>query len=306
MRALEITNYGGPEVMKVTSDAASPAAPAAGQVIVKVAAAGVNPVDWKIREGYMREFMPLTFPAILGNEIAGTVEAVGPEVTGLAVGDAVYGATGMLGGFAESVALKAELLVLKPETVSFIEAAALPVAAATATVALDTAEVKAGTRILIHAASGGVGSIAVQLAKLRGADVTALASAGNLDFVRELGADHVVDRDSDYERTLGDFDVVLDGHGPEAQARSWGLLRKGGILVSLVAPPSEALAAEHGVRATMVYGTPTQAALSAFNALLAAGKIKVTVSQTYPLETAVAAFVESQTGKVRGKLIVTF
>jgi NADPH:quinone reductase-like Zn-dependent oxidoreductase len=234
------------------------------------------------------------------------VEAVGPGVTGFAVGDEVYGATGMLGGLAEYVTLKAEMLFKKPAGISMTEAAALPVAVATAVAAFNVGEVKQGTKLLVHAAAGGVGSIAVQLANLRGAEVTALTGKENIDFVKSLGVSHVVDRSSDYESTLSGFDVVLDGFGPEAQAKSWKLLKKGGILLSLVMPPSEEVAAAHGVRAAMVYGTPTPESLGEGNKAVEAGKLKITVAKTYPFEQVPEAFAESEGGKVRGKLIVTF
>jgi NADPH:quinone reductase-like Zn-dependent oxidoreductase len=306
MRAVEMTGYGGPDMMRVNNAAQRPAAPGPGEVLVRVAAAGINPVDWKIREGYMKDFVPFVFPAILGNELAGTIEAVGSDVTGLAVGDEVHGATGLAGAFAEYVVLKAELTVKKPKNLSMAQAAAVPVAAATSVVALNTGEVGKGTRILIHAAAGGVGSVALQLARLRGAEVTALASPGNMEFVKELGAAHVVDRTGDYENKLGEFDVVLDAYGPEAQARSWKLLRRGGILISLAAPPPEDVAAAHGVRAAMIHGVPSKAAFNEVDKFIGAGELKIFVSRTYPVEQAKAAMAECEAGQVRGKLVLIF
>ncbi|MGI4798736.1 MAG: NADP-dependent oxidoreductase, partial [Janthinobacterium lividum] len=186
MRAVAISAFGGSEVMQVR-DLAAPV-PELGQVLIRVAAAGVNPVDWKIRDGYMKDLVPFTFPTILGNEVAGTVEAVADGVTGFAVGDAVHAATGLTGGFADLVAVAADMVAPIPSRLTAIEAAGVPVAAATAIAALDAGGVRAGSRILIHAASGGVGSLALQLACARGAEVTALASPDNLDFVRGLGA----------------------------------------------------------------------------------------------------------------------
>lgn len=303
MRAVVINGFGGAETTRLADVPPPEVGP--GQVLIRIVAAGVNPVDWKIREGYLKEVIPFTFPTILGNEVAGTIEAVGAGVTRFAIGDAVHTATGMIGGFAELVAVDAELVAAKPSNISFTEAAALPVAAATAMTALDAGGVGQGSRVLIHAASGGVGSIALQLARARGAEVTALASAENLDFVRDLGASIVVDRTSDYEQTIGDFDMVLDAFGPAAQARSWSLLRKGGILVSLVAPPSEEVAKTHDVRATMIYGVPNGTTLAAVDVLVQAGEVKITVARTYPLDDVVAALAEVQRGQVRGKLVLT-
>jgi NADPH:quinone reductase-like Zn-dependent oxidoreductase len=305
MRAVEMTRFGGPEVVRV-SEVVKPAAPGPGRVLIRVAAAGINPVDWKIREGYMKDVMPFTFPTILGFEIAGTIEALGEGVTEFAVGDAVNGSIGMTGGYADYTVVDPTNLARKPANISMVDAAAIPVAAGTSRAALDAGKVGRGTRLLVHAAAGGVGSLAVQIARLRGAEVTALASPENFDYVRGLGASRVVDRTSEYENEIGDFDVILDAVGPEAQARSWKLLRRGGILLSLVAPPAEDVAAAHGVRGQMVFGTPTREAIAEVNALVAKGDVKIFVSRTYPVEQAAAALAESQTGKVRGKLILTF
>jgi len=274
--------------------------------LVHVAAAGVNPVDWKAREGYAKDFLPFIFPTTLGGEIAGTVVAVGEGVVGFPVGMAVNGTTAMIGGFADYATTSAATLANKPANVSMVEAAGVPIAAATVLSAFSAGEVGRGTRILIHASAGGVGSVAVQLARLRGADVTALTSPAHFDYVRSLGPNRVVDRMSEYEKQLGDFDVVLDGVGTEAQARSWKLLRRGGILLSLVAAPAPDAAAMHGVRGVMVYASPTAEGLAEVNALVARGDIKIHVSRTYPLEQAAAALAESQAGNVQGKLVLTF
>src|ERR1700722_1953853 len=175
MRAVEISRYGGPEVLQVV-EAGNPADPGAGQVLVHVAAAGVNPVDWKAREGYLKDFVPFTFPTILGGEIAGTIVAVGAGVVDFPVGAAVNGSTGLIGGVAGYAIAHVATLARKPASVSIVEAAAVPIAAATVLAAFSAGSVGSGTRILIHAAAGGVGSVAVQLARLRGADVTALTS----------------------------------------------------------------------------------------------------------------------------------
>ncbi len=306
MRAIQITGYGGPELIHIAQDAPKPAGPGPGQVLVRVAAAGVNQVDTKIRIGYLKAFLPLQFPAILGNELAGTVEAIGEGVAGLAPGDEIYGATGPVGAYADFVLLKADWTVKKPAGLSMVEAAAVPVAVVTSTVALNAGHVGKGTRILVHAAAGSVGSVAVQMAVARGAEVTALTSPANIGFVRGLGAAQVVDRTSDYAATLGGFDVVIDGFGPSAQEKSWKLLRKDGILVSLVSPPSAEAAAAHGVRAMMIQGLPTREALVEGNALIAAGKVKVSVARTFPVEAAAAAMAESAGGEVRGKLVIVF
>ena len=304
MRAIQIAAYGGPEVVVLNHVPEPELAP--GQVRVAVAATGVNPVDWKVRDGYMKDYLQIPFPITLGNEIAGTVTAVAEGVSGFAVGDQVYGSIGPVGAFADVVAVPATALARAPASLSLVEAAAMPVAVVTAQAALDAGQVGGGTRLLIHAAAGGVGSITVQLAKALGAEVTALTSPATMDFVRGLGADHVIDRTTPYEQAIGDFDMVLDAFGPAAMERSWDLLKPGGILVSLTAPPDEAEAARRGVRAVMVFGAANPAALAHAAALADAGKLKVTIQRTYPMEQAVAAMAEVAGGNVRGKVVLTY
>jgi NADPH:quinone reductase-like Zn-dependent oxidoreductase len=275
-------------------------------VVVRVAAAGVNPVDLKIRDGYMKDLMPWTFPATLGNEIAGTIESVGEGVEGFAPGDEVLGSTGARGAFASLVAIDASVLARKPATLDMVHAAALPVAVATSMPVIEAGEIGKGSRVLVHAAAGGVGNIFVQLARARGAEVTALGSPGNLDFLREIGADHVVDRTTDYASEIGNFDVVLDAFGPAAQEKSWGLLKRGGILVSLTAPPSQEASEKYGVRSVMIFGRPDGAALADAMRLVEAGRLKVTVQRSYPVERVAEAFAEVQRGQVRGKIVLTF
>ncbi|MDB6062458.1 MAG: hypothetical protein JWM78_2561 [Verrucomicrobiaceae bacterium] len=303
MRAVQITGFGGPEVL-VIGEVPIPA-PAADEVLVRVAAVGINPVDWKVREGYAKEFIPFHFPTTIGGEFAGTITALGEGVTDFAVGDEVHGMTGMIGAFAEYAVVKITQIALKPSRLSFVEAAAVPAAAFTAVTTLNAGKVGAGTRILIHSAAGGVGSMAVQLAHLRGAEVTALASPANIEFVKSLGATHVVDRTTAYEDQIGDFDVVLDAYGPEAQARSWQLLRRGGALLSLVAPPDQAQATAFGVRAEMVIGQTERSGLEEVDRLIADGSVRLKISRTYAFADIGQALIESQAGKVQGKLIAT-
>jgi len=302
MRAAQISAYGGPDVLKIV-DVPVPS-PGPGEVLVKVAAAGVNPVDWKIREGYLAEAAPLTFPATLGNDAAGTIEALGADVQGLSIGDAVFGSPGITGGFAEFALLKVDQLARVPNGMSLVVAAALPVAAATATVALDTAEVKAGTRLLVHAAAGSVGSLAIQLAKARGAHVTAVTSRATQDHVRGLGADIALVREEDWATQAGQMDVVLDGVGGATQEASWPVLAKGGILVSLVQPPSEEHAQALGVRGMMVFGHPTAEALGSVAALVASGQVQIPIAGEYSLDAVSEALAVSQSGEVVGKLVV--
>lgn len=302
MKAIQYSSYAGLDGLTLV-DAPKPA-PGTDEVLVKIFAAGVNPVDTAVSAGYLKDFMPLSFPITAGSEFAGVIESVGSGVSNFKAGDAVHGPLALTGAFAEYVVVKATALVHKPQAMNFAEAAGLPIAAATATAALNAGNVGPGTKLLIHAAAGGVGSVAVQLAKARGAEVTALASAGNIEFVKSLGADRVVDRATQYENEIGDFDVVLDAFGPPAQERSWGLLRKGGAMLSLVTQPSEEMAAKYGVRAVQIFGALTAEILKEADALVEAGKLKVHVTRTYPLAQAKDALLEIASGKVRGKLVL--
>ncbi|PVM92719.1 NADP-dependent oxidoreductase [Caulobacter endophyticus] len=303
MKAIEYSDYQGADSFGVVN--VSRPTPAEGQVLVKVMAAGVNPFDLKVASGVVRDLLPIQFPFRPGGEFSGVVAELGPDVQGFAVGDAVHAVNGMGGAFAEYIAIDADKLVAKPSALSFVEAAALPVAASTATAVLDAVAVKTGDRILVHAAAGGVGSILVQLAVNRGAEVIALASSANTDFVRALGAHQVIDRTSAYENAVAGVDAVIDLFGPDAQARSWGLVKAGGIVVSIVAPPDQAEAEKYGVRAILVRAAPAADALAKANALVADGKLKVHVGRTYPLSEARDAYRMLATQKVRGKLVLT-
>jgi NADPH:quinone reductase-like Zn-dependent oxidoreductase len=304
MRAVQIATFGGPEVVHV-AEVKKPS-PAADEVLVKVGAAGINPVDWKIREGYLRDVLPLPLPITLGNEIAGTVVEVGAQVRDRSIGDRVHGGVGMIGGLAEFVTVKAANLAKLPGSMSMVEAAAIPTAAATAIPVLDAAGVGAGTTVLVHAAAGAVGSMLIQLAKLRGAYVIALTSAANIEYIRSLGADKVLDRTGNWQASVGTVDAVLDAFGLPAQESSWGVIKRGGILVSIAHPPSEQSAAAHGVRGTMVFGHPNGPGLAQVDALIEAKKVKVRIAGTFPLENVREALAASQSGSTVGKLVLTF
>lgn len=289
-------------------DEISRPAPGPGQVLVEIHAAGVNPVDWKIREGYLRNFLPVPQPYIPGAEVAGTVAAVGSAVSTFAVGDAVYGVVRLNegGGYAEYVAVPAGQLAPKPAGLSFAEAAALPIGTLTAWQALDNAGLQAGHSVLVHAAAGGVGAMAVQLAKAFGASrVVGTASGRNLDFVRRLGADQVVDYTQErFEQVVAPVDIVLDPVGGEVQRRSFAVLRPGGFLVSVVGPPSAELAAHYGVRVGQGGAAPDVPRLYQLNELLAQGKVRPVVGTVWPLAEAAQALHQSQHGPVQGKIVL--
>lgn len=306
MKAVRIHTHGGPETL-VYEDAPRPT-PLTNEVLIRVRAASVNPVDWKIRDGYGKQMFNHQMPLILGWDVAGTIEAVGPEVDKFQLGDPVYGYTSLLrdGAYAEFIVAKQEEITLKPASLDFVQAAAVPVAALTAWQAMfDTANLTENQKVLIHAASGGVGSMAVQLAKAKGAYVIGTASARNADFVRELGVDEFIDyQATEFETVVHDVDVVLDTIGGDTQVRSFDVLRKDGFLVSIVEPPSEELAVQHGVRSKMVGVLPNAAQLSEIAALIDSGKVKPFVETVLPLSEARQAHEMSQSGRTRGKIVL--
>ncbi len=233
MRAIHVHAYGGPEALRL-EEAPRPE-PQAGEVLMRVHAVGVLPVEWKIRQGLFRSFQPVTFPYISGSAFAGVVKSVGAGVTAFAPEQAVFGRSAT-GAYAEYVTAAVEALALKPDTLSFDEAASISGGATTAWTALfDNARVQAGQRVLIHGAAGGVGSFAVQFARWKGAQVIGTASTANLEFVRSLGAETVIDYTTvPFEQVARDVDVVLDTLGGETLRRSMQVVRPGGVLVSLI------------------------------------------------------------------------
>ncbi len=306
MKAVRIHEYGGPEVLCL-EDAPIPVL-TAGEVLIRVHAAGVNPVDWKIREGRLRGRVEHRLPLILGWDVAGVIEALGPGVTQFKIGDAVYARPDIArdGAYAECIAVRAGEVALKPKSLDMIHAAAVPLAALTAWQALlDAAKLAAGQRVLIHAGAGGVGSYAVQFAHWKGAHVITTASQRNADLVRGLGADEVIDYTrTRFEDAVQDLDVVFDTVGEEVQQRSWKALKKGGILVSIVAltVPDEAVA--RGLRSAYVFVQPNAAQLAQIAELIDAGHVKPVVETVLPLSEVREAHTLSQGRHARGKIVL--
>jgi NADPH:quinone reductase-like Zn-dependent oxidoreductase len=301
MKAVRIERYGGEEVMELVE--VERPKPGAGQVLVKVRAAAVNPVDWKIRDG-LGELFGMKPPLILGCEVAGMVETGSGN---LAPGDDVYGYLGThSGGYAEYAAAPASEFVRKPKQVDFDTAASVPVGALTAWQAmLDLGKLASGQRILITGASGAVGSMAVQLAKVKGAHVIGLASGKNEEFVRKLGADDFVDyRKAKFENEVRDLDVVFDTVGGETQERAFQTLKRGGFLVSTVNPPSAEKAREFGVTVAMVQMMPKPEQLADINQLLESGRLKVRVATVLPLSEFKEALRLSASRHADGKIIL--
>lgn len=312
MKAVQIHRYGEPEVL-VYEDAPRPTIQP-GQVLVQVHAAGVNPVDWKTRggAGVAGGLGDHPFPLILGWDISGVVVEVAEDVKTFAVGDEVYGMVNFPNrgvAYAEYVAAPVVELARKPSNLSHEEAAALPLAVLTAWQGLFTnGKLSAGQTVLIQAGAGGVGHLAVQLAKWKGAHVIATASGNNIGFVRELGADDVIDyRTTRLEDAIHDVDLVIEGVGAATLTSSIGLVKSGGTVISIVAHPTEEqkeLALSAGVRLLrpMVYANSTD--LEAISTLVAAGIVRPVVGATFPLVEASRAHELSETGHARGKIVL--
>lgn len=305
MKAVRIHAFGGPDVLRC-EDMLKPQA-GAGQALVRIKAAGVNPIDWKVRVGYMKELFQKILPLTLGVDMAGVIEVVGDGVTSLKPGDAVYGFLGMgRGTYAQYVAADASALSTKPQSADFEQAAALPLVSLVGWQTLfDVARLDPGQTVLIHGASGGVGHMAVQLAKWKGAKVIGTASARNADFVRSLGADRVIDyRATRFEEVVRDVDVVLDTQAGDTQRRSYRALKKGGVLVSTLGIEDPGLAAEYGIRATGFMAQPNGRELGEIARLVDEGKLKPEVAKVLPLKDVAEAHKMSETGHVRGKIVL--
>lgn len=278
------------------------------EVRVRVVAASVNPVDWKIREGYLKQMIDYPLPLTLGWDVSGVIEAVGSEVTGFKVGDAVYSRPDIRrnGTYAEYVAIRVDEVAHKPGTISHVEAASLPLAGITAWEVLITAgQLKAQQRVLIHAGSGGVGTLAIQLAKSRGAYVIATTSGRNSALVKALGADEVVDyQTQQFQTVVKDVDLVFDTLGGDVQEASWSVLKAGGILVSIVSPPPEARAKALGMRSAFVFIQPNAVILGELAALVDACLLRPVVGAEYALEDIAKAHAYSQTGRAVGKIVL--
>jgi NADPH:quinone reductase-like Zn-dependent oxidoreductase len=311
VRAIQVAEFGGPEVLRLV-DVERPS-PIPTEVLVEVHAAGVNPVDWKTCEGRGAAGTSGPPPFTLGWDVAGVVAEVGRGVTLFAPGDRVFGMPWFpraAGAYAEFVTAPSRQLARMPEGLSFEEAAALPLASLTAWQALvDTAHVDEADTVLINGASGGVGHVAVQVAKARGAKVIATARAVNHDFLRSLGADECVDREAvDVQDAASDVDVVIDLVGPDATRAELETLREGGVLVAIPGGPSEeavAEAAKRGIRVTGILVEPDGHALGQIAALVGEGRLRVSVERTLPLEQAADAHELLRAGGVRGKIVLS-
>jgi len=306
MRAVRIHQYGGTETLQL--EQIDTPAINADDILIKVKSSSINPVDWKIREGYLQEFIPYKLPVTLGWDVAGIISAVGASVTDFKVGDEVFSRPEISrdGSYADYIAVKADEAALKSTKLDFAQAAALPLAGITAWQCLvDVGQLQAGQRVLIHAGAGGVGHLAIQIAKAKGATVIATASAKNQDLLTRFGADQAVDyNQSTLLEQIEPVDLILDTLGGEVQSQSWALLKAGGMLVSVVEQPSEEIAKEHDVKAAFVFIEPSSRILRELNTLVEKDQLMPFIEHRFSLEKITEAHLQSQSGRTRGKIVI--
>ena len=306
MKAVVIHAYGGPEVLKL-EDVPRPE-PKDDEILIRVVAASVNPVDVAIRKGYLAELIGDKLPLIPGMDAAGVVEKTGAKISKFKAGDSVYAFFTLAseGGYAQFVVAKESEAAPKPKVLTYAQAAAVPAAASTAwQVLVDTAKLSAGQTVLIHGGSGGVGHFAIQIAKARGAKVIATASTANQDFLKQMGADQTVDyTEAKFEDVAKDVDVVLDTVGEDTLKRSYGVVKKGGIIVSIVDEPDQAALEAHGIHGVTLRSTPKASMLEELAKLIDAKKMTPIVSQVLPLAEVAKAQGQIATHHTRGKIVL--
>ena len=303
--AIVAHQYGGPEVLKY--EEIQRPEPMDDEILIRVIAAGVNAVDASIRAGKFAKVFGTRLPFIPGSDIAGVVEKTGSKITKFKNGDSfAYTDLKDGGGYAEYIVATEREASPKPQSLTHLEAAAAPIVALAAWQALiDTAKLSAGQTVLIHGGSGGVGTFAIQIAKARGAKVIATASTRNQDLLKELGADVAIDYTKQkFEDIVKDVDVVLDSLGEDTLERSYGVVKKGGFIVSIVPRPDPAELERHGIRGAFISVEPNADELSGIGKLIDQKKIKVIVSQTFPLSEAIKAQEQIATGHTRGKIVL--
>jgi alcohol dehydrogenase len=331
MKAFVVERYGDSEGTRF-ADLPEPV-PGEGEVLVRIHAASLNPIDFKTREGKVKAILPYKLPFILGSDLAGVVEKLGPGANTFKVGDEVYGRASKMriGSFAEAIAISEADLAPKPTSIDMCQAASVPLVGLTAWQAfVDRAKLRPGQKVLIHAGSGGVGTLAIQIASHLGALVATTTSTANVDWVRALGADSVIDyRKQDFSKLVRDYDVVLDTLGGATLAKSVGVLRAGGKIVSISGPPDPAFAKEIGANPLLTFAMflmslgirlragargvhyefffmrPSGAQLRELGKLIDAGKIKPVVDRVFPFSQAKAAFDYLEKGHAKGKIVLT-
>jgi len=306
MKAARIHRYGGNEVV-VIEEIAMPIA-GLGEVLVKVHGAAVNPVDWKIREGYMSQMLPVEFPYTLGCDVSGTIVSLGAGVSSFTVGDAVFGYPNLMrcGAFAEAIVMQASELANAPQSIELAHAAALPVAVITAYDGLFThGGLQAAQRVLILGGAGGVGSAAIQLAKWRGAEVFATASARNQNALRSLGANPIDYGSQATADLVRDVDLIFDCVGVESGIAALPSLKRGGTYVTTVyALPEPTMLAQYDARPVMFGIQPSGGRLAEIAAIVDQGGLKMAIDQVFSLDQTAEALAASQAGRTRGKILI--
>ena len=314
MKSAQIKTYGDSEVLEINRSTPSINDPSKGMVLVTVKAAGVNPVDWKVREGFFKQMAPLQFPATLGMDFSGVIEKVGEggSSSDLKQGDEVYGQAGVLmggsGAFAEMTLAKSDTIAHKPRTLSHEQAAGLPLVGVSAWQALvETMRLSKGQKILIHGGAGGIGTIAIQLAKHLGAYVATTVSTNDIQFVKEeLGADEAIDyKTQTFEDLLThDYDAVFDTVGGETFTRSFKVLKRGGIIVSMLEQPNQGLMNQFGVKAVYQFTQVNKERLTRLAEWVDQNNIRVNVERTFPLDEARTALDYQRDVHPRGKIVL--
>ena len=312
MKSAQIRRYGGSEVVEINQSTPAPSDPSPGKVLVRIKAAGVNPADWKIREGYMQQMMPLQFPSTLGMDFSGIIERVGEGISDFKQGDEIYGQAaeikGGSGAFAEMALANADTIAHKPKTLSHEEAAGLPLVGGSAWQALaETIGLSKDQKILIHGGAGGIGSIAIQLSKHLGAYVATTVSANDKQFVRELGADEVIDyMTQTFEDLLThDYDAVFDTVGDDTYMRSFKVLKRGGgIIVSMLEQPNQELVDRFGVKAISQFTQVNRKRLTKLAQWVDQNNIRVNVDRMFPLDDAGRALDYQRDVHPRGKVVL--
>lgn len=316
MKAVQINKYGGSEVLEVNNEVFEPDVNP-GQVLVEVEAAGINIFDYTVMSGLMEKRMPLKFPTTMGGDFSGIVKRIADDVTEFKAGDEVYGTaivfTGGSGSFAELLTANTKSIALKPKNIDFVAAASLPLVGSSAIQAIiETIKLFKGQKILIHGAAGGIGSIAVQIAKSLGAYVAATASEKDKQFVKDLGADEIIDyKKQVFEKILKDYDAVYDTIGGETTDKSFLVLKKGlpagrhgGILASMKGPPNPELAKKYGVTAVAVNTQTNSEHLKKLTQLVESEIVKPQVDKVFHLELTKDAFIYKSTSHPKGKVVI--
>ncbi len=309
MKSAQMRRYGGSDVIVINQNTSLPD-PSSEKVLVTVKAAGVNPVDWKIREGYMRHTMQLDFPLTIGMDFSGTVEKAGTEVRGINQGDDVYGQASVLrggtGAFAEMALANADSIAHKPKSLSHQEAAGIPLVGVSAWQALvENMALENGQKILIHGGAGGIGSISIQLAKHLGAHVATTISTNDMQFAKELGADEIIDyKNQAFENVTHDCDAVFDTVGGDTYRRSFKVLRRGGIIVSMLEQPDQQLMEQFGAKAAFQFTQVNRDRLTKLAEWVDKNNVRVNVEKTFPLDKAAEALDYQRNVRPRGKIVL--